>query len=272
MPNAKGTLGSAVGSIVARVDARRRTGALDEARRAAEGALSQQPYDADLHDVLARVLADAGELQLARDAWETARTLKPGHVGALKGLGFLAYRRGDLRAAERLLDEACQRSPADSGVRHALQRLQGVAFIESAAALPSPSVESAPTLVAVAPEATREGATPGDRPGTPLVCCDLDGLVIAGRLGGVGGAGLRAHVACEISALATAIERACQHLELGEWTTCLLDGQEQAYGIGRAGPAVLVLAEAHGEGAAGRALGMVHEEADRERARRRLDR
>jgi tetratricopeptide (TPR) repeat protein len=267
MPNAIATRGEAVGrtSIIARVEARRRSGALAEARQAAEGALSKNPYDADLHDALARVLSDAGELQLACDAWETARRIMPGHVGALKGLGFLAYRRGDRHVAQRLLDEACRRSPSDIGLRGALQRMAGIPPVAAPAAPPMRPHESASPGLGNAPERTVEHALlrRADANDSFVLLCDLDGLVMAGTLGGADGVDLRAQVACDVSALVTAIDRACQHLGLGEWTTCLLEGEDEARGIGRVGTAALVLSEARGEGAAGRVLARVHEDAGR---------
>ncbi len=77
----------------------------------AEAALARAPYDPHAHDAYARVLVACDLLDLAADAWETARTLHPGHVGAIKGLGFLAFRRGDLLAAERLLSDALSVPP-----------------------------------------------------------------------------------------------------------------------------------------------------------------
>ena len=81
----------------------RRSGHLGEARRVVLRGLERHPYLADAHDALARVLVDSGEEVPARDEWEMALRLEPSHPGALKGLGFLAWRRRDLPTAERWL-------------------------------------------------------------------------------------------------------------------------------------------------------------------------
>ncbi len=257
MPNVDSTRTQA--RVIALVDAQRRTGALADAQYAAEVALSEHPYHADLHDALARVMVDAGELQLASDAWETARALAPGHVGALKGLGFLAFRRGDVRAAQRLLTQALSRSPEDSGLRGALERLQETTRAQAPGVMP-PHQRGADD--AAQPVAGTLVQRPHERE-LFLLLCDSDGLVLGGSLGGADGALHRAQVACEIGALSTAIDRACQHLGLGGWVSCLLEGDDDAYAVGRAGSDALVLAEALGEGAAGRVLVRLHDDARR---------
>jgi len=268
MPNANLSRGSGVArDVFAAIEANRTRGALPAARRVAESALREAPYDPDLHDALARVLVDADELQLAADAWETARLIAPGHLGALKGLGFLAFRRGDRVRAEHFLVEALSRSPGDSGVRSALQRLREPRSHAGSASPATLQPHDQPKSVVPDPPATALGtplaATAHGSASTFVLLCDVDGLVLSGCLGGADGGPLRAQAATEIAALAANIERACHHLGLGRWETCLLDGDAQSFAVGCVGERTLVLSEAEGEGAVGRVLGCVHRDIHR---------
>lgn len=231
------------------IEALRRSGDLLEARRVAHDALTRFPYSADLHDAYARVLVDGNELELAGDAWETARTLTPGHVGALKGLGFLAFRRGDLLAAERLLADAHERSPSDSGVRGALERVRATQGTATPAAATDVAVRAPSPRLS---EAREDLPEPADE--SHVLVADRDGFVLTGGLGGPGAADLRASTACEMGALARALEQAGAHLELGPWSSCLIETEAQAIAVAVPLPQVLLLTAAEGEGAAGRAL------------------
>src|SRR6476660_8789073 len=84
-------------------DALRRAGQLDVALRVALRGLDRHPYLADSHDVLARIHADRGDLDRAADERETALRLAPAHSQANLGLGFVDFRRGNLKSAERRL-------------------------------------------------------------------------------------------------------------------------------------------------------------------------
>jgi len=60
-------------AFVQLADELRRQRQLDEARAVALRGLERHPYLPDAHDVLARVCADAGELERARDEWQSRR-------------------------------------------------------------------------------------------------------------------------------------------------------------------------------------------------------
>ena len=70
----------------AEVEELRRRGDHAAAVRAAVAALVEFPYDADGHHLLARIHAAQGEAQRARDEWEMALRLDPGHAGARQAL------------------------------------------------------------------------------------------------------------------------------------------------------------------------------------------
>ena len=69
-------------------DALRRRGQLDPALKVATRGLERHPYDADAHDLLARIHADRGDMERAMDEWGAALRVAPHHAGALKGMGF----------------------------------------------------------------------------------------------------------------------------------------------------------------------------------------
>ena len=87
--------------FISLVDALRRLRRFDEARRYAVVGLEYHPHLPAAHDALARVMADLGEDIQARDEWDFALRLDPAHQASLRGLGFLAYKRRDLAAADR---------------------------------------------------------------------------------------------------------------------------------------------------------------------------
>ena len=77
-------------------EALRRRGQLEAAYKVARGGLSRYPGLADAHDLLGRILGDQGDLAGAFDAWADALRFDPMRSGALKGIGFLYYRAGNI--------------------------------------------------------------------------------------------------------------------------------------------------------------------------------
>ena len=92
-----------------------------------------------------------------------------------------------------------------------------------------------------------------------VLICDTEGLVLAGTLGGANGEGQRSQAACDLGVLANNLSRACAHLGLGAWESCLLESDHDAHAIALVGERVLVLSESAGEGAAGRLLARLPE-------------
>lgn len=230
------------------------------ARDAGYAALEEFPFDVSVHDALAEVLVARDEPALARDVWDAARAIDPNHVGAAKGLAFLAFRRGDLETAERLLTEALQLAPNDAGLAAARRRVR--------AAGPEPRRSAAPTVNDAPPvpppvteraeavrlaDMTLPPRLPNGEPHLDALCCTSEGLVVAGDVND-GDEERRAAMACEMSALARSLEQAAMHLSLGAWTTCLVETASGATVMACVLPDGLTLTRAHGEGAAGRAL------------------
>ncbi len=105
-------------------EALRTRGQIDVALRVALRGLERHPYDADAHDLLARIYVDRGETERALDEWDAAIRCTPGHAGALKGMGFVCFNQGRIVDAERYLAEAAAASPEDDGLGMALLRVR----------------------------------------------------------------------------------------------------------------------------------------------------
>lgn len=221
-------------------DLLRRRGRLDEAREVAHAGLERHPYHPDAHDILARILVDSGDEGRARDEWEMALRLDPGHAGALKGLGFLAWRRGDAATAARLLAQAVDRDPEDTGLaaahRKLLEQLQA-----NVTPLAEPSDEAGRPAGREA-TATGEGlfdSVFGDGERTALLL-DRDGLLVAGSWAG-GGATAAEEAGAQFAGLAAEAGWALEQLGLGEWESLLVEAERATVAMGPAPDESIVL-------------------------------
>ncbi|MEW5916157.1 MAG: hypothetical protein AB1762_07115 [Gemmatimonadota bacterium] len=218
-------------------DALRRSGQPDVALRVVLRGLERHAYNADAHDVAARIYADMGQREQAKDEWEMALHLAGGHVGALRGLGFLAYQRGDLHAAERYLRDALERSPHDAGLRTALERLRNTRAGEANG---NGSHGNA--------AATRSYAV-AEPLGELLI--DEAGLVLAGDLRDASGIDVSAAVGAELSGVRGEAARALSRLGLGEWRGLTIEAAQATIGLAPAPNDALTLVAAEPKTAAG---------------------
>ena len=106
-------------------DALRRKGQLEPALKVATRGLERHPYDADAHDLLARIHADRGDMEGAMDEWSAALRVAPHHAGALKGMGFACFQSGRAAEAEQYLVAAVAADPGDPTIDAALSRIGG---------------------------------------------------------------------------------------------------------------------------------------------------
>ena len=225
-------------------DALRRMGRLDEARRYALRGLERHPHLAGAHDALARVMADAGNDAQARDEWEFALRLDPSHQASLRGLGFLAWKRRDLAAAEQLLARALHGNPSADGVATALRRVR--AELRGTSPPPvdaSPPARPAPSRGSQLDARHLFASLLGDGDRTALLL-DHDGLVIAGTY--VDGAGheVADEIGAHLSGLATEATRALEHLGLGRWESLLVEAQHATVGLAPSLEGAIVLVAA----------------------------
>src|SRR5580704_15668227 len=144
-------------------EALRTRGQIDVALRVALRGLERHPYDADAHDLLARIYVDRGETERALDEWDAAIRCAPGHAGALKGMGFVCFNQGRLADAERYLTEAAAASPEDEGLGMALERVRDEIASANNTSAPEPESEPEPEPdAAPAPSPVANGNGHGD--------------------------------------------------------------------------------------------------------------
>lgn len=201
-------------------EALRERGQLDAASRVALAGLEHHPNLADAHDLYARVLTDAGDVERAADEWSIALALDPRHAGAHKGLGFVHFRKGDLDAALDHLELALAADPADPNVVQALHTVRRAA--DSAAASTPPAASPAPAVAPARPSvfAGLEGAEQG------MLLVDLQGRVLAGGLKTPAEADVADEVAAYLAGVSQEAERTSRLLELGEWRWIMAEGEQ----------------------------------------------
>ena len=185
----------------------------DLARTITLRGLERHPHLAEAHDLLARISVDSGELERAFDEWDMVLRLSPGHLGALKGMGFVCFRREQFGEAERYLGAAAAADPSDAAVASALERVRALA----PNAMPAPSADpkdgdSRYLFVADLPD---EGQT--------ALLLDRSGLVLAGAYVAWDGRDVAQDVGAELSGVTDAARRATRHLALGDWTSIVFE-------------------------------------------------
>lgn len=179
---------------------------LDAALVVAEGGVRRYPTLADAYDLVARIRSDRGEGDLAFDAWTEALRHSPAHLGALRGLAYLAFRSGDLDRAARHLSAAQAVAPDDPAIRAALERVR--ASVREAA--PGPAPDPVPFG--------------GDSGGSLLV--DNQGRRLAGLLLTGRGVDVSDAVAAELAGVAREADRTARLLDLGDWRALSIECED----------------------------------------------
>jgi predicted regulator of Ras-like GTPase activity (Roadblock/LC7/MglB family) len=192
----------------------RRRGQIDLARKVAVRGLERHPHNPDAHDTLARIHADAGDLQSAYDEWDVVLRLVPGHVGALKGMAFIRFQQGDLEEAERLLVSAHASPEAEEG-----------GDISAAITTVRESDPGRPSLAMAAEVKADPKLLFADLLATDLaaILLDSDGLVLAGSYYTAEGADIAADVGATLSGVSGEALRATRHLEIGGWRSIVFE-------------------------------------------------
>ena len=242
-------------------EALRRQGQLDLALKVTLRGLERHPHFADGHDLLARISIDRNDLERAFDEWDIVLRLAPGHLGALKGMGFVCFQQGRLSQAEEYLSSALAHGDEDEQVASALAHVRD-ARREMAdrprdpSRLPAGTTHDPRFLFAdVLSEAEQ----------TALLL-DREGLVLAGAYVTRDGRDVGQEVGAELSGVTDAARRATRHLELGEWTSIVFETEVAVVAMAPSvGDGLLVLATSRAT-----PLGLVRRLLDRcvERARR----
>lgn len=284
-------------------DALRRQGELELARRVAIRGLERHPHLAEAHDLLARISADAGDLERAFDEWDMVLRLAPNDAGALKGMGFVRFRQGELGDAERYLADAAEADAADASIASALAHVRRLLADEDEAHTPESragppraasangdgaAAPAAPASangngsgrqhVAAAASAPRPSASQnpralfhdvlGESQQTALLL-DASGFVLAGSYLVEDGHDVAQDVGAELSGMSDEAQRTVLHLGLGDWTSIVFETEAATVAMAPAPDGGLLVVAAARE----TPLGLVRRVLDRagERARRWLE-
>lgn len=227
-------------AFVPLADALRRRGQLDAALTVVTRGAARYPELADAHDLAARIHADRGDGDAAFDAWTTVVRLRPDHLGAHKGLAFLAYRSGDLGRSVKHLTTALELAPDDTTLASAIERIRTV--MATRAAAPSPN------LTAAAPEPPQRSATEA----TPTLFFDQQGRVLRGSLERMDGVDASDAVAAALAGVSREAERATRLLNIGEWKALAIESGAVNFELRSPTPETLLLVMRGREVPAGR--------------------
>ncbi|MGH7679946.1 MAG: hypothetical protein ACRENU_15860 [Gemmatimonadaceae bacterium] len=191
----------------------RKRGQIDLARKVALRGLERHPHNADAHDQLARIHADAGDLQSAFDEWDMVLRLVPGHVGAVKGMAFIRFQRGDLAEAEKLLLDA-KANGDDPDLAAAINTVrQSVPEPDRTSLAGAPEVAMDPRLLFADLLANDVAA----------ILLDSDGLVLGGAYYLADGSDVAADVGATLTGVSGEVLRATRHLEIGAWRSIVFE-------------------------------------------------
>ncbi|GAC1515338.1 MAG: hypothetical protein NVS1B4_05420 [Gemmatimonadaceae bacterium] len=237
-------------------EALRARGQLDVALRVATRGLERHSHNPEAHDLLARIAVDRGDLQQAFDEWDMVLRLEPTNQSARRGLGFVCYRQGNLADAERHLSAAVLDDPTDDRTASALAHVRAdrrsrgeneaeavpVASSRGPGGVPEGAVggASAPAKPSVSVQASGAGEATGapyGRAADPralfremvgdaeqtVLMLDRDGLVLAGAYVSADGRDVAQEIGAELSGVSDEATRAMRHLDLGEWTSILVE-------------------------------------------------
>ena len=197
-------------------EALRRQGQRELALKVTLQGLERHPHLSDAHDLLARLYADDGDIERAFDEWDMVLRLSPGHLGALKGMGFICFHRERFADAERYLAAAAAADPADAAVASALEHLrhaQVEAGADTGAAMADAVANDSRYLFV---DVLRDE-------GQTALLLDPSGLVLAGAYVNGDGHDVAQQVGAELSGVTDAARRATRHLALGDWTSIVFE-------------------------------------------------
>ncbi|MFL5604813.1 MAG: roadblock/LC7 domain-containing protein, partial [Gemmatimonadaceae bacterium] len=219
---------------------------------------------------LARIAVDRGEMERAFDEWDMVLRLTPGHLGALRGMGFVCFQQGRLAEAEQYLSAAVAAGDTDEGLALALSNVR--ASQQHVAGTPA-SLGSTNTEQSALPPGTSKDphflfADVLTEAEQTAMLLDAEGFVLAGAYVAYDGRDVAQEVGAELSGVTDAARRATRHLNLGEWTSIVFETEVAVVAMApSAGDGLLVIATSRST-----PLGLVRRLLDRctDRARRWL--
>jgi predicted regulator of Ras-like GTPase activity (Roadblock/LC7/MglB family) len=193
-------------------EALRRRGQLEVALKIAMRGLDRHARNVEAHDLVARIAVDRRDFARAFDEWETVLRIDPRHVGAMKGLGYVAFHQGRIEDAEHYLTKAAA-GGAGPEVRSALETLRRSALDGGAAPIPMPA-PNAPSS-ASDPQYLFADVLP-DEDQTALLL-DPSGLVMAGVYLDADGNDVSSEIGARLSGISDEVRRSTRHLDIGAW-------------------------------------------------------
>src|SRR5256885_4235202 len=188
-------------------EALRKQGQLDLALKVTTRGLERHPHFAEAHDLLAHIAVDRGELERAFDEWDMVLRLAPGHLGALRGMGFVCFQQGRLPEAEQYLAAAAAAAESDEGIAQALANVRAArAFTDSPVA--TSGADGANPAVVPPPGTSRDphflfADVLGDAEQTALLL-DGEGFVLAGAYFDYNGRDVSQEVGAELNGVTDA--------------------------------------------------------------------
>ena len=213
---------------------------LEAAERVATRGRERHPGLAAAHDLGARIALDRGNPNVAIDAWRAVLELEPAHVGAHKGLGFIAYRAGRFKEAEQHLANAAKSDPDDTSITLALETVRQ-ALRDGAPAPPARSTPMSSPVVSTRKSSIGVALFSDLSDGVETVLLvDKDGLVLAGSAP-VAGIDRSAEIGAHLTGVSEEADRAMRHLELGEWTALVIEAPGTTAALSPAGDGALTM-------------------------------
>jgi predicted regulator of Ras-like GTPase activity (Roadblock/LC7/MglB family) len=253
-------------------EALRKQAQLDLALKVTVRGLERHPHFADAHDLLARISVDRGEMERAFDEWDMVLRLTPGHLGALRGMGFVCFQQGRLAEAEQYLSAAVAAGDADEGLALALSNVRAAQAHVAGAPASFGGSNAAASDVVLPPGTSRDPhflfADVLTEAEQTALLLDAEGFVLAGAYVAYDGRDVAQEVGAELSGVTDAARRATRHLQLGEWTSIVFETEVAVVAMApSAGDGLLVIATSRTT-----PLGLVRRLLDRcsDRARRWL--
>lgn len=120
----------------------RKSGDLDQAAFILEEYLPQQPGHMSGHIVYGQTLFELGRDEEAKRVFETALTLDPENLIALRHLGHIARQAGDFDSARSWYQRLLEADPRDAEIEQLLESLDSAAQAHAAAPLPSSEADA----------------------------------------------------------------------------------------------------------------------------------
>jgi hypothetical protein len=134
----------------------RKSGDFEQAILICQEFLPQQPGHMSGHIVYGQALFEGGRLDEARGVFETALSLDPENLIALRHLGDIAGRQGDTATARRWYERVLEADPRNDEIHGLL----GALGAPAASSSPPPPAASAPPVPERRPEPVAEAARP----------------------------------------------------------------------------------------------------------------